>query len=185
VCQHFRTPRARLDGPAAAARVREHLAAGRVCAEAAGCRRKGVAVQPRVLWVRLDLGLALVQAGASEAATELSRVAAAAAQPMGGATVQELAEQALRSLGVRTWRRSTAGAPLTEREQEVARLVADGATNWEIARMLYLSPKTVERHVSNVLRKVGARNRAELASRMRTAGPGMREMPEIGGIQGP
>lgn len=111
------------------------------------------------LWVRLDLGVALAQAGAGEAAAELARTAAA--------TVRELAEQALRSLGVRTWRRAAAGAPLTGREQEVARLVADGATNREIATMLFLSPKTVERHVSNALRKLGARNRTELASRMR------------------
>ena len=70
-------------------------------------------------------------------------------------------------LGVRTWRRAAAGAPLTEREQEVAGLVAEGATNREIAKMLFLSPKTVERHVSNVFKKVGVRNRAELASRLR------------------
>jgi DNA-binding NarL/FixJ family response regulator len=68
---------------------------------------------------------------------------------------------------VRTWRRASAGAPLTKREQEVARLVAGGATNREIAQVLFLSPKTVERHVSNVFKKVGVRNRAELASRLR------------------
>jgi DNA-binding NarL/FixJ family response regulator len=81
--------------------------------------------------------------------------------------VEALAAQALRSLGVRTWRRGSAGAPLTPREEEVARLVADGATNREIARALFLSPKTVERHVSNVLKKLGVRNRAGLASRLR------------------
>jgi DNA-binding NarL/FixJ family response regulator len=81
--------------------------------------------------------------------------------------VQELAEQALRALGVRTWRRGAAGAPLTAREAQVARLVASGATNREIAQALFLSPKTVERHVSNALRKLGARNRAELAAHVR------------------
>ena len=44
--------------------------------------------------------------------------------------------------------------------------MAGGATNREIAQTLFLAPKTVERHVSNVLRKVGARNRTELASRL-------------------
>jgi DNA-binding NarL/FixJ family response regulator len=57
--------------------------------------------------------------------------------------------------------------PLTGRELEVARLVAKGATNREIAGALFLSPKTVERHVSNSLKKLGARNRAELASLLR------------------
>jgi DNA-binding CsgD family transcriptional regulator len=118
-----------------------------------------------VLWTRLDLGLALADAGNARAAGELER-AAAAAEELGAGTVKELADRALRSLGVRTWRRVSAGAPLTEREQEVARLVAEGATNREIAQTLFLSPKTVERHVSNVFKKVGVRNRAELATRL-------------------
>lgn len=118
------------------------------------------------LWARLDLGLALADAGNDRAAGELKR-AAAVAEELGAGTVEKLAERGLRSLGVRTWRRASAGAPLTKREQEVARLVAGGATNREIAQVLFLSPKTVERHVSNVFKKVGVRNRAELASRLR------------------
>jgi DNA-binding NarL/FixJ family response regulator len=117
------------------------------------------------LWARLDLGLALAEAGYDRAVVELE-LAATVAEELGAATVEELAERALRSLGVRTWRRAAAGAPLTGREQEVARLVAEGATNREIAQLLFLSPKTVERHVSNVFKKVGVRNRAELASRL-------------------
>ena len=76
----------------------------------------------------------------------------------------ELAEQALRALGVRTWHRGAAAEGLTEREQEIVRLIAAGASNPEIAQQLFLSRKTVERHVSNVLKKVGARNRTELAA---------------------
>ena len=117
------------------------------------------------LWAQFDLGLALVDAGDERAAGELER-AANVARELGAGTVEELAERALRSLGVRTWRRVAAGAPLTEREQEVARLVTEGATNREIAQRLFLSPKTVERHVSNVFKKIGVRNRAELASRL-------------------
>jgi DNA-binding NarL/FixJ family response regulator len=118
------------------------------------------------LWVRLDLGRELAAAGSDRAVAELERVAAIAPE-RGAETVLELADQALRALGVRTWRRGATGAPLTERELEVARLVSGGATNREIAATLFLSPKTVERHVSNSLRKLGARNRAELASRLR------------------
>jgi len=117
----------------------------------------------QALWMRFDLGVALGEANDGRAAAELER-AAVAAEEMGAGTIAELAGRALRSLGVRTWRRASAGAPLTEREQEVARLVAEGATNREIAQQLFLSPKTIERHVSNVFKKVGVRNRAELAA---------------------
>ena len=116
------------------------------------------------LWTRLDLGLALASAGDPIAVTELQRVAAEAAT-RGAGTVDELAARALRSLGVRTWRRGKAGRALTKREEEVARMVAEGGTNREIASALFLAPKTVERHVSNVLRKLGVRNRTELAAR--------------------
>jgi DNA-binding CsgD family transcriptional regulator len=224
---------ARLKGPAAAAVVREHVAAAQSCAETVGCRRcsgdlllgAGEALarigdrddartllaawdrdvdsdqlnvlrrslagalaeeDPRAraaqlesalgateatpfrlqaLWIRFDLGVALGEAGDERAAAELER-AAAEAQQMGAGTITELAGRALRSLGVRTWRRATAGAPLTERELDVARLVAEGATNREIAQLLFLSPKTIERHVSNVFKKIGVRNRAELAARV-------------------
>jgi DNA-binding CsgD family transcriptional regulator len=118
------------------------------------------------LWIRLDLGLALAAAGSDRAVAELES-AVTAARERGAGTARELAEQALRALGVRTWRRGAAGRPLTRREHEVALLVAGGATNGEIARTLFLSPKTVERHVSNMLKKVGARNRTELAERLR------------------
>ncbi|MDQ3646342.1 MAG: LuxR C-terminal-related transcriptional regulator [Actinomycetota bacterium] len=118
------------------------------------------------IWVRLDLGRALAEANSDQAVGLLESVSSVARE-RGAGTVQELAEQALRALGVRTWRRGPAGDLLTGRELEVARLVASGGTNREIAQTLFLSPKTVERHVSNALKKVGARNRAELASHVR------------------
>lgn len=52
-------------------------------------------------------------------------------------------------------------APLTDREQQVLRLLADGASNKEIARQLTLSVHTVERHIANIYSKIGVRNRAE------------------------
>ena len=51
---------------------------------------------------------------------------------------------------------------VTGRELEVLRLVADGATNADVAVRLHLSPRTVETHVSNLLAKTGATRRAEL-----------------------
>lgn len=118
-----------------------------------------------VLWTRLDLGVALTQGDRSRA-REVFGAVADASRDCGANTVRELAEKQLRALGVRTWRRGAAGAPLTEREGEIARLIAAGASNPEIAQQLFLSRKTVERHVSNILRKLGVRNRAELAARV-------------------
>jgi DNA-binding NarL/FixJ family response regulator len=59
---------------------------------------------------------------------------------------------------------------LSAREQEVAQLVAAGKTNAEIAAALYLSIRTVERHVGSILSKVGYRSRVRIASEA-TAGP--------------
>ena len=118
------------------------------------------------LWTRLDLGAALAASDRARAKDVLAAVAELA-DGWGAHTVGEVAAKRLRLLGVRTWRRGiTRGAALTEREHAIAELIAEGASNPEIAQQLFLSRKTVERHVSNVLKKAGVRNRAELAARV-------------------
>ncbi len=52
--------------------------------------------------------------------------------------------------------------PLTLREQEVLKLIAEAHTNREIAQILHLAEKTIESHRANVLRKLGMRDRVEL-----------------------
>jgi DNA-binding NarL/FixJ family response regulator len=52
--------------------------------------------------------------------------------------------------------------PLTAREQEIVKLIAEGLTSDEIAESLVISSKTVDRHRANVLEKLGMRNRVEL-----------------------
>ena len=52
--------------------------------------------------------------------------------------------------------------PLTPREVEVVKLIAEGHTSEEIAGQLFISKKTVDRHRANVLEKLGMRNRVEL-----------------------
>ncbi len=52
--------------------------------------------------------------------------------------------------------------PLTSREQEVLKLIAEGYTSEEIAKTLVISRKTVERHRANILEKMGMRNRVDL-----------------------
>ncbi len=61
-------------------------------------------------------------------------------------------------------------AGLTERQVEVARLLADGLSNAEIAARLVLSVRTLDSHVAAVLDKLKARTRREAASRARALG---------------
>ena len=75
--------------------------------------------------------------------------------------VYELARAARRGSG------TTPDNGLSSREEEVLHLLADGLTDREIAENLQISPRTVETHVSNVLHKLGVRNRAEAARRYR------------------
>jgi DNA-binding CsgD family transcriptional regulator len=62
----------------------------------------------------------------------------------------------------------TGTAALTPREREVALLIADGLTNAELARRLYISPKTAAVHVSNILHKLGVSSRTEVVAAVRT-----------------
>jgi DNA-binding NarL/FixJ family response regulator len=75
-----------------------------------------------------------------------------------------LTNAAERSL-IRAWMSDEAtgpSEPLTPREQEVLKLIAEAHTNNEIAEILHLSAKTVESHRGNLLRKLGMRDRVEL-----------------------
>ena len=61
---------------------------------------------------------------------------------------------------------------LSDREREVLDLVARGYDNRRIARALYLSDKTIRNHVSTIVTKLGAPDRAEIIARARRAGLG-------------
>ena len=84
----------------------------------------------------------------------------------------QLVTTSLSALGERAERRlsrrvlvQAANGSLTRREIEVVRLVAMGHTSREIARELFLSPRTVESHVANILLKLDCRSRADAARR--------------------
>ena len=59
--------------------------------------------------------------------------------------------------------RRTLPAGLTEREVEVLQLIARGRTNRDVADQLYISPKTVGRHIENIYNKIGVSTRAGAA----------------------
>ena len=60
--------------------------------------------------------------------------------------------------------------PLSEREIDVLRLIAQGASNREIASALFLAEGTVKNHVTNILGKLGARDRTQAALKARDSG---------------
>lgn len=95
----------------------------------------------------------------AEATTALTEAEAMGAKPLAEA-IRQLGRRARLELpGVR----QTVGL-LTERENEVLRLVATGLTNRQVGERLFISSKTVSVHMSNVLAKLGASSRAEAVS---------------------
>lgn len=83
----------------------------------------------------------------------------------------EVAEQVLSRLSHRATGRS-AFPQLTERESEILGLLAQGLGNQQLARRLFISPKTVRNHVANILAKLGAADRAQAIVAAREAGMG-------------
>jgi DNA-binding CsgD family transcriptional regulator len=82
----------------------------------------------------------------------------------GGWRVAELTDVRER-LGLRS-ARSTVDTLLTPRELEVARLLAEGLTNAELARRLFISPRTAAVHVSNILSKLNLTSRTQVADKL-------------------
>ena len=114
---------------------------------------------------RLLHGSRLRRAGRRTAARQQLRSAATAFRSMGLDGWTARAESELAATGLSA-RRGGAGDSLTSQETRVALLVARGRTNRDIAAALFLSPKTVEHHVTSILRKRGLRSRTELAVSM-------------------
>jgi DNA-binding NarL/FixJ family response regulator len=115
---------------------------------------------------------ALAGIGRREEAVEHLVAAHRTARRLGARPLVERLTASLTALGERPDRRlgrravaQAANSGLTRREVEVVRLVAMGHTNRDIARDLFLSPRTVEMHVGSILVKLDCRSRADAARR--------------------
>jgi DNA-binding NarL/FixJ family response regulator len=106
-----------------------------------------------------------LQAGASgyvlKREADQALVDAARAVVAGEAFLTNAAERSI----IRAWMQDGSSGPtdpLSPREQEVVKLIAEGFTNVQIAETLHLAEKTIESHRANLLRKLGMRDRVEL-----------------------
>nr|WP_277352206.1 LuxR family transcriptional regulator [Knoellia sp. DB2414S] len=109
-------------------------------------------------------GQVLRRAGKRGEADPLLTAARDGYAAFGARLLVERCERELKAGGVRLARGERSAVDLTPQEQAVADLVAQGRSNREVADELFLSPKTVQYHLTSVYAKVGVRSRTELAA---------------------
>jgi DNA-binding CsgD family transcriptional regulator/tetratricopeptide (TPR) repeat protein len=120
----------------------------------------------QVATVRVVLSGVLRAVGDTAGAREVGDLAREQARALGARPLLD----ALVATGARPVRQSASSEVLTPRETEILGLVAQGRTNGEIGRQLFIATKTVSVHVSNILGKLGAASRTEAAALARRRG---------------
>jgi ATP/maltotriose-dependent transcriptional regulator MalT len=148
-----------LEAASASSRGRLLLAEGELSAATAELRNalqrwRALGVPYEVATTQVLLGEASRRADDDDEATAQFTAAAATFARLGAAL--DAARLDAQSGGAT----AVAASPLTEREAQLLQLVASGHTNRTIAAEMFLSEKTVERHLSNVFRKLGVSSRA-------------------------
>jgi DNA-binding CsgD family transcriptional regulator len=114
----------------------------------------------------LSYGQRLRRAGLRRKSRDLLHAAYATFERLGAEPWTRRTATELRATGERVRPiKGSAAEHLTAQELQVALIVAEGATNREAAAQLFLSPKTIEFHLSHIFRKLGLRSRTELARR--------------------
>ena len=124
------------------------------------------AVSPATRTLLLADGPSTALAPAVRAAGAVGVVSATASGP----AIVEAVRRAWLGRAVAARRLPAAEHVLSQREREVLRHIAGGATNREIADLLALSPHTVKQHASTTFRKLAARNRADAVRRAQQLG---------------
>jgi DNA-binding CsgD family transcriptional regulator len=110
----------------------------------------------------LALGSVQRRSRRKRAARDSLQQALALFESLGASLWAEKAHSELARVGGR----APSGDELTPTERRVAALVAEGLATKEVASMLFVSPKTVEGHLSHIYAKLGVRSRVELANRL-------------------
>jgi DNA-binding CsgD family transcriptional regulator len=120
-------------------------------------------------FAREELAAASAAAGDRNRAVAALDAALTGYQRMGAAPDRNRALGRMRALGIRRGSREAhreaayGWASLTATEVRIAELVRDGLTNREIGTRMFVSPRTVQTHVSHILQKTGLRSRVEIA----------------------
>jgi DNA-binding CsgD family transcriptional regulator/tetratricopeptide (TPR) repeat protein len=106
-----------------------------------------------------------IRAADQEAAVQEAKGALASFEKLGALPEADIAAALLREWGIRAARRGpNALGSLTAREREILALLAEGFSNREIAKRLFITPKTVEHHVGHLLTKLDLKRRGEAAA---------------------
>jgi DNA-binding CsgD family transcriptional regulator len=177
-------------------------AVGRRWALAAAARCRGLLAEPAEIDTAFGLALerhADVPSPFERARTELAygerlrranrrrdarphlRAAFEAFDELDAAPWSERARAELRATGERVPQRTPdTREQLTPQELQIATLVARGMTNREVGAQIFLSPKTVEYHLTRIYRKLDLHSRAELIRRFATASPDPGEPERVG-----
>jgi DNA-binding CsgD family transcriptional regulator len=113
---------------------------------------------------QIALSRALARDGRTAAAVFEAKAALRALERIGARADADAAAALLRELGASGRHGPRGAGTLTQRESEVLALLADGATNAEIAERLVISKRTAEHHVASILSKLDLRSRAEAAA---------------------
>lgn len=152
------------------ARDRPELAAPLALSAVQGLNSRGARLE--AARTRVLAGQALAAARRDEPAAAELEMAFAELDACGAPRYRDQAARELRLLGRQKPRGGTRGvgdngiAALSEREREIAELVAQAKTNREIAGTLYISEKTVEKHLTKIFQKLDVRGRAAIGAKL-------------------
>ena len=114
--------------------------------------------------VHFAYGQTLRRAGKRREADDMLSAARELYLGVGATTYVERCDRELKAGGVHGPRGGRAPDALTPQEEQVADLVASGLSNREVAARLFVSPKTVQYHLTRIYTKLGVRSRTELAA---------------------
>lgn len=154
----LRTARGRLLG------ARGDLPAAREAFDEALALLDGLPLRYDLARARFAYGQTLRRAGKRRDADAMISAARELYLSLGAQTFAQRCERELKAGGLHQLRGPSAHVELTPQEEAVTSLVAQGLSNREVAAELYISPKTVQYHLTRIYAKLGVRSRAELAA---------------------